>query len=40
MRSFDWDRPILGKLTPTDFAEASVAGVSAILTLNITVLFG
>ncbi len=33
MRSFDWDKAILGKLTATDFAEAAAAGVSAILTL-------
>jgi len=40
MRSFDWDKPILGSLTATDFAEAIVGIVSAALMLTLLCLFG
>lgn len=35
MRSFDWDNPILGKLTATDFAEAAAGVVSAAIALTL-----
>ncbi len=40
MRSFDWDKPILGKLTATDFAEAVVAVVLTAMILTLLLLFG
>ncbi|MBA7645851.1 hypothetical protein ES703_53610 [subsurface metagenome] len=40
MRSFDWDNPILGKLTATDFAEAIVGVVSAVIALTLLILLG
>lgn len=40
MRSFDQDKPILGKLTAADFAEAAVAVVSAAITLTLLALLG
>ena len=40
MRSFDWDKPILGKLTATDFAEAIVAVGGAAIVLLLLSLFG
>lgn len=40
MRNFSWDKPILGQLTVTDFAEAAVAVVSAAITLTLLFLFG
>jgi len=40
MRRFDWDKPMLGKLTATDFAEAAVAMVSAVITFSLLLLWG
>ena len=40
MRSFDWDKPVLGKLTATDFAEATVAVISAAIMFTLLLLFG
>ena len=40
MRSFDWDKPILGKLTATDFAEATVGVISAVITFTLLLLLG
>ena len=40
MRSFDWDKPILGKLTATDFVEAVVAVVSTAIMFTLLFLFG
>lgn len=37
--SFDSDRPILGKLTATDFAEAIVGVATAIITFTLLALF-
>ena len=40
MRISDWDKPILGKLTATDFAEV-IAGVgAAVIALTLLSLFG
>lgn len=40
MRAFDWDKPILGKLTATDFAEASAGVAAAVITFTLLFLFG
>jgi len=40
MRRFDWDKPIIGELTPTDFAETAAAVVSAVITFTLLLLFG
>lgn len=40
MRSFNPDKPILGKLSAADFAEAAVAVVLAAITLTLLALFG
>lgn len=40
MRSFDWDKPVLGKLTATDFAEAIAALVATSIMLTLLLLFG
>ena len=40
MRSFDWEKPILGKLTATDFAEATAATISTAIMLTLLLLFG
>ena len=40
MRRFDWDTPIIGELTATDFAEAAAAVVSTIITVTLLLLFG
>ena len=40
MRSFDWDKPIMGRVTAADFAEA-IAGVgAAVIALTVLLLFG
>ena len=40
MRSFDWDKPVLGKLTATDFAEAAVGVGAAVIMFTLLLLFG
>ncbi len=40
MKRFDWDKPILGRLTAADFAEAIVAVVAIIATFILLLLFG
>ena len=40
MRRFDWDKPIAGELTATDFAEAATAVVSVVITFTLLLLFG
>jgi len=40
MRNFDWDKPVLGKLTATDFAEAIAGGAAAVIALTLLSLFG
>ena len=39
MRGFDWDKPILGRLTATDFAEAAVGVAAAAILLPLLLLF-
>jgi len=40
MRSIGWDKSILGKLTPTDFAESIVGVAAAAITFTLLFLFG
>ncbi|GAJ12708.1 unnamed protein product [marine sediment metagenome] len=40
MISFNGDKKILGELTVADFAEATVAVVSAVITFTLLFLFG
>lgn len=35
----DWDKPILGSVTATDFAEAAAGLVSAVITLILLIVF-
>lgn len=40
MRSFDWEKPVLGKLTATDFAGATAALISTTIMFTLLLLFG
>ena len=40
MRSFEWDKPVLGKLTATDFAEATLGVAAAVIMFTLLLLFG
>lgn len=40
MRGFDWDKPVLGSLTATDFAEAAAGVVSMVVAFMLLSLFG
>ena len=39
MRRFDWDKPILGRLTAADFVEAAIALVTVTMTFTLLFLF-
>ena len=40
MRNVDWDKPVLGRLTATDFAEAAVGVAAAVIAFTLLFLFG
>ena len=40
MRRFDWDKPVLGKLSATDLAEAIAGVAAAVITFTLLFLFG
>lgn len=40
MRSFDWDKPVLGKVSASDFAEAAIAAVATAIMFTLLFLFG
>jgi len=41
MRNIDWEKPIIGKVTATDIAEATIGVLSATIAMTVlSLLFG